>query len=90
MDAMEFDALRKSQKHFFNTATSTTKINNAFILDMHKYFLGRLYTWGGCYRTVNLSKRGFVWPPAKFVGQNMAMFGRDSAHSPGQGLWPDF
>lgn len=39
---------------------------------MHGDWLVKLYAWGGRYRTVELAKGEFHWPPAHLVGQNMA------------------
>lgn len=77
MDALEFEALRKTQKHFFQATATSTQIDNRWILAIHKHFLGALYPWGGRYRTVNLSKPGFAWPPASLVSKNMATFEKE-------------
>lgn len=37
-------------------------------------WLGGLYEWAGEYRTVEMSKGGFTWPPAHLVPRNMAAF----------------
>ncbi|MFH1725279.1 MAG: Fic family protein [Elusimicrobiota bacterium] len=78
MDAREFEALRRTQARCFRSATADTTITNALILEMHRHFLGGIYPWAGRYRTVNLSKPGFVWPPAGRIPQNMAAFERDA------------
>jgi cell filamentation protein len=41
---------------------------------MHRDWLGEIYEWAGRYRTVELSKGGFGWPPAHLVPDNMARF----------------
>lgn len=41
---------------------------------MHRDWLGGIYEWAGRYRSVDVSKSGFTWPPAVRVGQNMAAF----------------
>ena len=43
---------------------------------MHRDWLGMIYPWAGQYRTVELQKGSFRWPPAHLVEQNMAQFGR--------------
>ena len=45
---------------------------------MHRDWLGKLYPWAGRYRTVELAKGGFRWPPARLVRQNMARFARST------------
>lgn len=44
------------------------------ISQMHKDWLDTLYDWAGVYRTVELSKGGFRWPPAYLVEKNMGDF----------------
>jgi cell filamentation protein len=41
---------------------------------MHRDWLGGIYAWAGSYRTVELSKSGFRWPPAYLVGNHMKVF----------------
>jgi cell filamentation protein len=36
--------------------------------------LGGIYEWAGTYRTLELSKGGFQWPPAHMVAPNMERF----------------
>ena len=74
MDALEFEALRRTQIHLLGTVTAKTRLNCAMIRSAHKHFLGRLYDWAGKYRTVNLSKSGFIWPPATLIERNMDLF----------------
>jgi cell filamentation protein len=38
---------------------------------IHGVFFGRIYAWAGKPRTVNLSKEGFLFPPAHFLGQSL-------------------
>lgn len=38
---------------------------------MHRDWLGEVYVWAGSYRTVEVSKGGFTWPPAYLIWQNM-------------------
>lgn len=77
MDAREFEALRKTQLHLLDLVTDGTRLTKEMILAAHKYFFGNLYEWAGKYRTVNISKPGFVWPPASLVPQNMDLFEKE-------------
>ena len=43
---------------------------------MHHDWLGGLYAWAGQYRTVELQKGNFTWPPAYRVTENMVAFER--------------
>ena len=50
---------------------------------MHREWLGDLYAWAGQYRTVEMEKDGFRWPPAHLVPQNMTHLERGCAqHTP--------
>jgi cell filamentation protein len=44
---------------------------------MHKDWLGGIYEWAGKYRTVEMQKGSFRWPPAIRVSQNMAILEKD-------------
>ncbi len=44
---------------------------------MHRDWLGKVYPWAGQYRTVELQKGAFKWPPAFRVAENMATFEQD-------------
>jgi len=44
---------------------------------MHKDWLGKIYPWAGQYRTVELQKGAFRWPPAFRVAENMERFERE-------------
>jgi cell filamentation protein len=43
---------------------------------MHRDWLSRIYAWAGEYRTVELQKASFHWPPAFRVADNMETFER--------------
>lgn len=74
MDRLEYEALLEVQERYYRIVTPQTRFTSKFFLQMHKDFLGRLYSWAGHYRTVNLEKSGFKWPPAYLVDQNMSEF----------------
>ncbi|MBU9889815.1 MAG: Fic family protein [Candidatus Omnitrophica bacterium] len=44
------------------------------IRHLHKIWLGDIYAWAGCYRTVNLSKRNFSFATARYVPSLMEEF----------------
>ncbi|WP_375435033.1 Fic/DOC family protein [uncultured Hymenobacter sp.] len=60
----------------------------AYIREIHRRALGRVYSFAGCYRTVNLSKDGFTFPAAMHLPQSMADFER-SMLRPLPDTWPD-
>lgn len=75
MDRLEFEAFFRVQLEYSeHKITSATRFISALLRQMHKDWLGGLYEWAGQYRTVNLSKGGFSWPPAYLVASNMERF----------------
>ncbi|MBI3734953.1 Fic family protein [Candidatus Sumerlaeota bacterium] len=84
MDKAEYEALIRAQENWLVNITPRTRFTAALIRGMHRDWLGGLYMWAGEYRTVNLSKAGFTWPPAIRVPANMETFeqGVLSEHTP--------
>ncbi len=72
MDRAEYDALVTAQQTFLKTVTNQTRFTAVLIAEMHRLWLGDIYPWAGKWRTVELQKNGFMWPPAYIVPQNMA------------------
>ena len=77
MDLAEYEALVRAQTRYYRQLTSETRFTAKLLCEMHRDWLGELYAWAGQYRTVNLEKGGFVWPPASMVPINMAGLERD-------------
>lgn len=71
MDRLEFEALIAVQERYYNLIEDNTRFTAELICRMHRDWLGDLFSWAGAYRTVELSKGGFRWPPARLVAQNM-------------------
>jgi len=42
--------------------TPQTRLGASMIKQWHQRFMGKLYSWAGNYRTVDISKYGFRWP----------------------------
>lgn len=85
MDCVEFEALVRAQDHYYaRVLHASTAITAEFIRKMHGYWLGEIYEWAGRYRTVELKKDDFPWPPAYLVAKNMRRFERNllSVHTP--------
>ncbi len=74
MDQAEFDALLKVQTQYLDLLNEESRITAKLIRKMHKDWLGDIYDWAGEYRTVEMSKGGFQWPPAYRVQPNMELF----------------
>ena len=72
MDRAEFEALVGAQSDFLGQVTPETQFTADMLRSMHRAWLGELYEWAGQYRTVEMEKGGFRWPPAYLVPQNMA------------------
>ena len=78
MDQAEIDALVRVQEIYLEQIGPDTVITAEMVCRMHREWLGALYSWAGCYRTVDMSKGGFTWPPAMRVEQNMAFIEREA------------
>ena len=77
MDREEYDALVRVQRAYLDQIEENTRVTAALIRQMHRDWLGELYPWAGIYRTVELAKAGFSWPPAYLVERNMTAFEHD-------------
>jgi len=78
MDRAEYEALLKAQELFLERVGPDTRFTADLIRAMHRCWLGIIYPWAGEYRTVELQKGSFRWPPAFRVEQNMLGFEADS------------
>ena len=74
MDQREFEALLRMQNAALQTVTAKTRFTAKMICRLHRDWLGEIYEWAGTYRTVEMSKAGFHWPPAFRVAPNMENF----------------
>jgi cell filamentation protein len=72
MDRAEYDALVQAQEAYLELITPDTSFTALLLCEMHHDWLGGIYEWAGAYRTVELSKGDFRWPPAHLVAANMA------------------
>ena len=80
MDRAEFEALTRAQTDFLGQVTTETRFTAEMLRSMHRAWLGELYEWAGEYRTVEMEKGGFRWPPAYLVAQNMAALEQGLLH----------
>ncbi len=71
MDQAEYDAFSRAQAAYLARIKPETPFTAALLCEMHRDWLGELYEWAGQYRTVEMEKDGFHWPPAYLVAQNM-------------------
>ena len=79
MDALEAESLAEVQTRYFlgEIVTEETRFTINLIQQMHRDWLGDIYAWAGSYRTVDMSKGGFVFPPAYLIEHNMRAFELD-------------
>jgi len=63
-------AMEERSLGWIDEETSLTCKN---IQRLHKEWLGSLYSWAGTYRTIVLSKPGWIWPAA-YIDSNMEAF----------------
>ena len=78
MDQAEFEALLAVQEKYFSIITNETRFTAKLLCAMHHDWLGHIYPWAGNYRSVEMSKGDFTWPPAFRVAANMQTFENDS------------
>ena len=77
MDRAEYEALITAQEQYVERVGPDTRFTAQIICDMHRVWLDGIYSWAGEYRTVELQKGTFKWPPAYLVAQNMTAFEAD-------------
>ncbi len=79
MHNIEDAALEHIENIYFESGkiTADTRITADIICRMHKDWLDKIYDWAGRYRTVDMSKGDFRFPPAYLVAQNMSNLEQD-------------
>ena len=84
MDRAEYQAFVAAQERYLERITEETRFTATLLCEMHRDWLGGIYAWAGTYRTVEMQKGGFTWPPAYLVPQNMAVFEAEqiATHTP--------
>lgn len=73
LDHLEFESLLRMQEAYYALVSEDTVLTNALLREMHQHWLGEIYEWAGRYRTVNLTKGDFQWPPPGRIAANMAV-----------------
>ncbi|MBN2863117.1 MAG: Fic family protein [Bacteroidales bacterium] len=74
IEQSEFEGFLLAELTLTDELSVRTKFNIKYIKRLHKLALGHLYSFAGKYRTVNMSKGGFLFPSAKFISKNMDVF----------------
>lgn len=67
----EFEGFLTAEILFTENLTSKTKFTVKYICDIHRTALKELYSFAGHFRSVNISKGGFVFPAGRFIPDNM-------------------
>jgi len=80
MDVAEYEALLQAYEASLSRISDETRFTAALLCEMHHSWLGRIYEWAGRYRTVEMSKGGFQFPPAHMVERNMAALEAGALH----------
>lgn len=70
----EFEGFLRSERILIETLSTDTDFDLKYIKTIHKYALYHLYSFAGQYRTVNISKEGFFFPPARYIPESMESF----------------
>ena len=74
MQQLEHDTLLSTQSHYLTRIESSTRFDATLLRTMHRDWLGSIYPWASNYRSVEMQKGNFRWPPAFRVEDNMAAF----------------
>lgn len=88
MQKMESQSLLVLTEALLNEVTETQRFTPADIVDMHRRWLGEIYSWAGEYRRVNMTKGGFPFAAADQVPRLMVEFERTelATHTPCSGM----
>jgi cell filamentation protein len=73
IDKAEFEGFLMAELTLTRELTIRTKFTVKYIKRIHQLALSHLYTFAGKYRTVNMSKGGFLFPSARFISSNMTL-----------------
>lgn len=84
----EFEGFLMAEIILTEQLTTTTQFDYKYIRNIHKLALEEIYSFAGKYRTVNMSKGGFLFPSALFIPQSMQIF-EEEILSGLQDVYPD-
>ena len=70
----EFEGFLQAEILLTQNINPKTKLNTKYLQEMHRLALGEVYDFAEKWRTVNLSKGGFVFASAQFLSQTMQVF----------------
>ncbi|MFN3772661.1 Fic/DOC family protein [Cloacibacterium normanense] len=70
----EFEGFLYAELLLTTQLTEKTKFDVDYIKNIHFLALKDVYAFAGNFRTVNISKQGFMFPTARFLDQSMQEF----------------
>ena len=70
----EFEGFLMAEIIFTEQLSPQTRFTVKYIQSIHCMALKHLYQFAGKFRSVNMSKGGFVFPAARFIAENMVRF----------------
>lgn len=74
MDKLEYQELLRASKELFADFDVKREFTEKDIKNIHKAWLGKIYSWAGNYRQINLSKEGFPFAAANQIPKLMKHF----------------
>jgi cell filamentation protein len=77
IEQSEFEGFLLAELTLTEKLSIRTKFSVRYIKEIHKLSLGHLYPFAGKYRTVNMSKGGFLFPAAQFISISMETFEKE-------------
>ncbi len=77
VQAAETDGFLLAEQDLLDALREDEIFDAAHVRGIHRRALGRVYSFAGHYRTVNLSKGGFTFPAAQFLEQTMQRMEKD-------------
>ena len=70
--------LRDTYDHFLKLLyDGELNVDLDLLFEIHKYFLGTLYSWAGKIRNVDMSKNFALFAPAKYIKNSLKEFKAD-------------
>ena len=77
MDIAETEAYNDVVKNILDSFDASHRFTENDICKIHKNWLGKIYSWAGEYRGVNMSKGGFQFANAQLIPKLMHQFEKD-------------
>lgn len=74
LELAEFEGFLFAYEILFEQLNEKTQFDLKYLLNIHLTALGNVYTFAGKYRSVNISKGGFMFPPALYLDNAMKDF----------------